>query len=74
MTEQTANRVANVVLGAAALSAAYIVLRNPSLRRLAIGLAASVALGRAPEWLRREVQDAWIASGRGNWSARSAIS
>jgi hypothetical protein len=65
MTEQTANRIANLVLGAAAVAAAYAVLRNPKLRRLAMGLAATAAMSTAPEWIWREVQDAWASSGSG---------
>ena len=73
MTEEHANRIANIVVGAAALAAAYFVLRKPSLRRMATGLAASAALGTAPQWLGREVQRAWDASRRSAPRAGSAL-
>jgi hypothetical protein len=74
MTEQAANRIANVVIGAAALGLAYAVLRNPKLRRMAVGLAATAAMSQTPEWLRREVQSAWAASASGVGGRRSALS
>lgn len=64
MTEQTAQKVANVALGAAALGAAYLVARTPRLRRMAIGLAMTALTGTIPTWLAREAQHAWAASGR----------
>ena len=73
MTEQTANRIANVVLGAAAIGAVYVVLRVPALRRMAVGLAATAAMSTAPAWLRQEVEQAWAASGTGMPRTRSAL-
>ncbi len=64
MTEHTARRVADVTLVAAALGATFIIIRRPALRRLAIGLAASALTGGLPAWLTREVQRAWLDSGR----------
>jgi hypothetical protein len=64
MTEQTAQRIANVTLIAAAVGAAYVILRTPPLRRLAIGLAAAAMTGAVPAWLTREVQHAWMESRR----------
>lgn len=64
MTEQTARTVADVTLAAAALGATYIILKRPALRRFAIGLAASAVTGALPAWLTREVQRAWLDSGR----------
>ena len=51
MTERTAKKVANVALGAAALGAAYIVVRTPPLRRMALGLAMTALTGALPAWL-----------------------
>ena len=68
MTEQTAQRIANVALGAAALGAAYYVVRTPPLRRLALGLAMTGPHGRAPG-----VADAGAAAARGLESGRRAI-
>lgn len=64
MTSKTAERVANVALGAAALGAAYVIARTPPLRRLAIGLAFSALTGALPAWLTREAQQAWLQSRR----------
>jgi hypothetical protein len=64
MTEQTAQKIANVALVAAAVGAAYVILRTPSLRRFAIGLAAAAMTGGVPAWLTREVQHAWMESRR----------
>jgi hypothetical protein len=63
VTEQTARKVADVVLVAAAVGATYVILRTPALRRLAIGLAASALTGAVPAWFTREVQRAWAESG-----------
>ena len=64
MTAKTAQTVANVALGAAALGAAYVIVRTPPLRRLAVGLALSALTGALPAWLTREAQHAWVQSGR----------
>jgi hypothetical protein len=45
MTEQHARATANVVMAAAALGAAVIVLRSPTLRRLAWRLATQYVAG-----------------------------
>jgi hypothetical protein len=62
MTEQTARTVANIVLGAAAVAAGYVILRTPSLRRMAAGLIVASVTGGVPRWFGREVQHAWNAS------------
>jgi len=62
MTEKTAEKVANVALGAAALGAAYYIVRTPRLRRMAIGLAVTALTGAIPAWLSREAQHAWVKS------------
>ena len=59
MTEQTATRIANVVIGAAAIGAAYVVFKTPRLRRFALGLAMTGLSSTLPVWLAREVQQAW---------------
>jgi hypothetical protein len=64
MTEQTARKVANVALSAAALGAAYFIVRTPRLRRMAIGLAMTAVTGAIPRWLAREAEHAWIRSAR----------
>jgi len=64
MTDETARKVANVALTVAVVGAAYVILKTPALRRLAIGLAASALTGTVPVWLANEVQHAWMESGQ----------
>jgi hypothetical protein len=64
MTEETATKVANVVLAAAAVAAAYAIIRTPPLRRMAGGLLLAAVTGTVPAWVNREVREAWNASGR----------
>lgn len=64
MTEQTAQKVANVALGAVALGATFLVARTPGLRRMAIGLAMTALTSAIPAWLAREARHAWAQSGR----------
>jgi hypothetical protein len=51
MREETARTVANVVVGAAALGAVVVILRVPTLRRLAFGLARTAVVTGIPAWL-----------------------
>lgn len=64
MNQATARKVANVALGVAALGAAYVVIRVPPLRRMAIGFAVTALTGAIPAWLTKEAQQAWAESGR----------
>lgn len=64
MTEDTARRVANTVMGVAAIGAAYVVLSRPALRRLAWTLALTVLTGTLPAWFTGEVRRGWADSGR----------
>jgi hypothetical protein len=64
MTEKTATTIANSVLAAAAIGAAYVVWRTPPLRRMAAGLMVTALTGALPAWFGRELRDAWTASGR----------
>lgn len=64
MTEESARTVANVILGAAALGAIYVVVTNPPLRRLAWRLARTALTGSLPTWLGHEVRQAWVESRR----------
>jgi hypothetical protein len=59
MTEKTATQVANVVLAAAAVGAAYVVFKTPRLRRFALGLAMTAISSTLPVWFARELQQAW---------------
>ena len=63
MTEQQAERIANICLGLAAVGAAYYVLRRPDLRRLAWGLVRNTVVGGGPAWLAAEALRAWNDGG-----------
>lgn len=63
MREETARTIANVVVGAAVVAAAVVIVRTPTLRRLAFGLARTAIVTGIPAWLAREVKAAWQASG-----------
>lgn len=64
MTGTTARSVAQVVLVAAGVAAAYVVYTTPPLRRLANG-AARLWLGTSvPEYVLRSVGRAWVESRR----------
>ena len=64
MTNEQANRVANAVIAAAAVGAAVVVLKTPTLRRLAWRLALTAVTGMLPAWIGREVRQGWVESGR----------
>jgi len=48
MTEQRVEQIANIVITAAALGAAYYVARTPPLRRMAWRLAVTALTGTIP--------------------------
>ena len=64
MTEATARTVANALLGAFAVGAAWLILRNPRTRRIALQAARTGLTTVLPAYLAREVQQAWVASRR----------
>ncbi|HSL20853.1 MAG TPA: hypothetical protein VK886_04915 [Vicinamibacterales bacterium] len=70
MNEQTATRVANVVMIAAAGAAAWVVLRDPRRRRGAARLLKALAAGPLPAWFVRELRTAWEESGQRSIMAR----
>ena len=65
MTEQQAQRAADVLIAVAAVGAAIYVLRTPPLRQMAFRLAGAALTGTIPAWLNGEVRRAWTASGDG---------
>jgi hypothetical protein len=65
MTEQQAQKAADIVMALAAVGAAVYVLRTPSLRQMAFRLAGAALTGTIPAWLNGEVRRAWTASGEG---------
>ena len=64
MTEESARKAANVILGAAALGVTFYVLKTPPLRRMAWRLAVVALTGTAPAWFRAELEQAWAERGR----------
>ena len=64
MTSKQAETTANVVMIAAAGAAAYMIWRNPKLRRLAWQLARQYATGPLAVWGAELVREAWQDSGR----------
>ena len=66
MTQATAEKVANVLIGAAVAGAAYYVVKTPPLRRLAWRLTIAAVTGTIPVWLVQEIRNGWEASGRPN--------
>lgn len=64
MTRKQAETTANVVLFAAAGAAAYVILRNPRLRRLAWQIARQYAAGPLAIWGAELVRESWQDSGR----------
>ena len=64
MTESTARTVAHIVLVSVGLAAAFVVLTNPPLRRLASrGLRLWLGAG-VPTYLLVQTKRAWVESGR----------
>jgi len=64
MNQTSAEKFANVVIGAAAVGIGVYVLRTPSLRRKVWRFAVTALTGTLPAWLQQEVQHAWAESGR----------
>jgi apolipoprotein N-acyltransferase len=63
MTQSSAEKFANVVIGAAAVAAAYYVLRTPQLRRAAWRLGVAALTGSIPAWVSQEIRNSWEATG-----------
>ena len=65
MTERQAEKIANLVIGAAAIGAAIYVLRSPALRRAVWGAARNTLIAGVPAWLVAETRNGWaVAHGR----------
>jgi hypothetical protein len=62
MTQASAEKVTNVILGAAAVGAAYYVLKTPRLRRLAWQLSVAAITGTLPAWFGEQIKAGWEAS------------
>jgi hypothetical protein len=57
-------RLANTILGVAAVAAAVAIARTPRLRRIAVTLATTALTTTLPGLLLREIRLAWEESGR----------
>jgi hypothetical protein len=64
MTQSSAEKIANVVLGVAAVGAAYYIVKTPHLRQLAWRLTVVTMAGTLPAWIRQEIRAGWEASAR----------
>ena len=62
MTQANAEKVANVLIGAAVVGAAYYVIRTPQLRRVAWRLTVAALTGTIPAWLTQEIRNGGEAS------------
>ena len=64
MTQRSAEKFANLVMGAAAVAGTYYVLKTPQLRRVAWRLLVMALTGTVPAWVSQEIKNGWEASGR----------
>ncbi len=64
MTQTSADKIANVVIGVAAVGAAYYVLKTPRLRRIAWQMSVAAFTGTLPAWITREIRESWEAAGQ----------
>ena len=64
MNEQQARTTANVIMTVAVMGAAVMVLRSPSLRKLAWRLAREYGGAPLAVFLAKSLHDAWEQSGR----------
>ena len=72
MTSTTARTIANGVLAAAAVAAAYVVLTRPPLRRF-VARAARMWLGASvPVYLAHTLRRAWVSPGLAETSESGA--
>jgi hypothetical protein len=69
MTQSSAERLANIAIGAATVGVAIYVLKTPHLRRLAWQLSLAAITGTLPAWFSQEIRAAWEASGQSSESA-----
>lgn len=63
MTERQAETLADILIGVAAASAVYYVLKSPDARRT-LWQAARRAFAASGPWLVSEIRQGWAVSGR----------
>jgi hypothetical protein len=59
MTERQAEKIANLVIGAAVIGAAVYVLKTPSLRHAVWRAARHALIAGIPAWLVAETRNGW---------------
>jgi hypothetical protein len=64
MTEDRAETIATVLIGAAVAGAAFYILKTPALRRLAWQSIRTLVFTNGPVWLAAEAKRAWNDSAR----------
>lgn len=64
MTEKQARTAANLLMVGAAAGIAFVVVRQPKLRRMLWQLARQYATGPLAAWTAGTVRQAWDESGR----------
>jgi hypothetical protein len=64
VTDSNARTTANMLLVSAGVAAAYVILRKPSLRRVAFRMARLWLGVFVPAYLADEARQAWRESGR----------
>jgi hypothetical protein len=64
MTEASAEKLANVIIGVVAVGAAFYVIKTPPLRRLAWRMAVTALTGTVPAWVGQEIRQGWRQSAR----------
>jgi hypothetical protein len=62
MTQEQAEKTANILLGIAAAGAAYYVLKTPELRRAVWRAARAAVVSALPAWLMTEMRRGWSES------------
>lgn len=62
MTQASAEKIANVIVGAAVIGTTYYVVKTPRLRRLAWQLTVATITGTVPAWLGEQIKAGWEAS------------
>jgi hypothetical protein len=63
MTQSSAEKFANIVISAAAVGAAFYVIKTPRLRMLAWQLSLATVTSMLPAWINQEIRAGWEASG-----------
>lgn len=62
MTEERAEQIATVLIGVAAVGAAFYILKTPSLRRMLWQVTRTMVTTTGPVWLAAEAKRAWHES------------